>query len=584
MLRSTLPTIVLKFGSSVLQSAASLPIAVAEIYRHYREGNRVVVVVSAFERVTDTLCATAQNFGSEPDPATLAALVSTGEIVSASQLTLALHRAGLSAQLLDPRDIELTAVGDRGSAALSGLKIERLHAHLSQTSVVVVPGFFAQSDAGGLSLLGRGGSDFTAFYLADVLRARCCLLKDVDGLYESDPAGGGHPGRFVLADYATAVSRAGPLIQPKAIRFARDRAISLDVARVGSSRRTRIGEGPTILSRASTARRIRVALLGLGHVGGGVLEYLGHFPERFEVVAALVRTPAKHIARGVPAAILTDSPDTVFARHPEILVEALPGVEPAGSCISRALKLKSLIRVVTANKALVTAEWSTLASRLSGPHRQIRYTAAVGGSVPMLETLERLSLRRRIVRLRGVLNGTSNFVLDRCATGDTFKGAVLAAQMEGFAEADPSEDLSGRDAARKMELLGRVAFGGAPYVQEVAGIAPDSCPPAESLDQVRMRLVAEAWATDTGFTYTVAPRVLPLADFLAETRMAQNRLEIILSDGRIVTLQGLGAGGVPTATAVFADVLEHARMIESEIFETTEFEPPPLSGVAARQS
>jgi homoserine dehydrogenase len=581
MLRSTLPTIVLKFGSSVLQSAASLPIAVAEIYRHYREGSRVVVVVSAFERVTDTLCTAAQTLGPDPDPATLAALVSTGEIVSAAQLTLALHRAGVSAQMVDPREFELTAAGDRGNAALSSLKLEQLNGRLSQTSVVVVPGFFARSDEGGVSLLGRGGSDFTALYLAHALRARCCLLRDVDGLYESDPALGGHPGRFVLADYATALSRAGPLIQSKAVHFARDRTLTLDIGRVGSSRRTRIGEGPTIIARTPPARRIRVALLGLGNVGGAALSYLNHFPQTFEVVAALVRTPSKHIARGVPAAILTDSIDEVFARRPEILIEALPGVEPAGTCVARALK--SLIRVVTANKALLTAEWSTFASRLAGPHRQVRYAAAVGGSVPMLETLERLSLRSRIVRLRGVLNGTSNFVLDHCATGDTFNNAVFAAQMEGFAEADPSEDLSGRDAARKMELLGRVAFGGVPHVQEIAGIAPDSCPPAESLDQVRTRLVAEAWATDAGFTYTVAPRVLPLADFLAETRSAQNRLEITLSDGRVVTLQGLGAGGVPTATAVFADLLEHARMIESEIFETSEFGLPSRSGVTAEQ-
>ena len=582
MLRATLPTIVLKFGSSVLQNAASLPIAVAETYRHYRDGNRVVVVVSAFERVTDTLCATAQILSPDPDPGTLAALVSTGEVVSAAQLTLALHRAGLSAQLVDPREIELTAIGERSNAALSGLKIECLNARLSQTSVVVVPGFFAQSVAGGLSLLGRGGSDFTALYLADALRARCCLLKDVDGLYESDPASGGNPGRFALANYATATACAGPLIQAKAVHFARDRSLSLDIARVGSSRGTRIGEGPTIVSRAPPARRMRVALLGLGNVGGGLLEYLNHFPERFEVVAALVLTPAKHIGRGVPAAILTNSADAVFARRPEILVEALPGIEPAGAYVRRALK--ALMRVVTANKALLVAEWSTLAPRLVGPHRQIRYTAAVGGSVPMLETVERLSLRSRIVRLRGVLNGTSNFVLDRCATGDSFSNAVLRAQAEGFAEADPSEDLSGRDAARKIELLGRVAFGGTPHVQGLAGIEPESSPRAESLDNVRTRLVAEAWVTETGFTYTVTPRVLSLADFLAETRAEQNRLEITLSDARIVTLQGLGAGRVPTATAVFADLLEHARQIESEILETSELEARQPSSEAVKQS
>ena len=495
-------TVVLKFGSSVLRSAACLPVAVAEIYRHYRNGERVVAVVSAFERVTDELCAAARALSEDPDPAVFAALASTGEIASAAQLTLALQRAGVLAQFVDPRDVGLTAVGDRGNAELAGVAVERIEARFGEAAVLVIPGFFAQSEeggGGGLALLGRGGSDFTALFLADALGATCRLLKDVDGLYEADPAKdgaaakeGGRPGRFVLADYATAERCGGPLIQAKAVRFARERGLTVEVARVGSSRRTRIGKGPIIISRALPARRLRVALLGLGHVGAGVLEYLNHFPERFEVVAALVRTPAKHIARGVPAAILTDAPVEVFARRPEVLIEALPDVELARWCIGQAFK--ALMRVVTANKALLAADWRALAPRLVGPQRQIRYAAAVGGSVPMLETIEQLSLGGRIVRLRGVLNGTCNFVLDRVATGDTLRNAVMRAQAEGFAESDPAEDLSGRDSARKVEILGRLAFGGVPTCEEVVGLSAESCPAPESLGEVRTRLVAEARA------------------------------------------------------------------------------------------
>jgi homoserine dehydrogenase len=583
MLRASLPTVVLKFGSSVMQRPASLPIAVAEIYRHYRCGERVIAVVSAFERVTDTLCATARTLSEDPDPAALAALVSTGEIVSAAQLTLALHHAGISAQFVDPREVELTATGDRSNAVLTSVSVDQLNVRLAQTSVLVVPGFYATSEEGGLALLGRGGSDLTALYLADALRARCVLLKDVDGLYESDPANeDSHPGRFVLAGYATAEACAGSLVQAKAVRFARERSLALDVARVGSSLRTRIGEVPTIVSRAVRPRRIRVALLGLGTVGGGVLEYLNHFPERFEVVAALVRTPVKHVARGVPVEILTHSPSEVFARHPEILVETLPGTEPARAYLSRALK--ALMRVVTANKALLAEDWGDLAPRLLGPQRQIRYSAAVGGSVPMLEAIERLSLRSSLVRLRGVLNGTSNFVLDRCATGDSFANAVKRAQAEGIAEADPSEDLSGRDTARKIEVLGRVAFGGAAVCAGISGVTEDAVPAAEALRQTRTRLVVEAERTEAGFTYRVMPRALPLTDFLAGARAAGNRLEITSRDGSVTTLQGLGAGRVPTATAVFADVLDHARAIESEAGEALhpEFAQPHESAGALR--
>jgi len=427
MLRSNPPAVVLKFGSSVLRTAASLPVAVAEIYRHYREGQPVIAVVSAYEGVTDSLWADARTLGDDPDSATLAALVSTGEIASAAQLTLALHRAGIPAEFVDPREVELTAAGDRFNAMLIGLRVDQVNARLAQTSVLVIPGFFARNLEGGLTLLGRGGSDLTALYLADALRSKCILLKDVDGLYETDPTiEGTSPRRFVLATYATAEACGGPLVQAKAVQFARDRAISVDVARAGSFLRTRIGEGPTITSSAPPLRRIKVALLGLGTVGGGVLDYLKHFPDRFEVVAALVRTPAKHVARGVSPDILTDSAAEVFARLPEIVVETLPGAELARSCMARALK--SPLPVVTANKALLAADWSALSSHLAGPHRQIRYSAAVGGGVPMLEAIERLSLCSAIMRLRGVLNGTCNFVLDRCSAGDSLANAVGRAQ------------------------------------------------------------------------------------------------------------------------------------------------------------
>src|ERR1700722_16930480 len=576
MSRASPQTIVLKFGSSVLQSAAALPVAVAEIYRHYRDGARVIAVVSAFDGVTDALWAQSRALTESPDGATLAALASTGEISCAAQLTLAVHRTGIAAELTDPRDIEFTAIGDRNNALAARVRIDLLNERLTRARVLIVPGFFAKSLEGGVSLLGRGGSDLTALFLADALGARCILLKDVDGLYEADPAQKrAHPRRFVLANYATAESHAGPLVQSKAIRLARERGLAVDIARVGSSLRTRIGEGPTIISPALPSKPIRVALLGLGTVGGGVLQYLNRFPERFEVVGALVRTPQKHIARGVPRQILTDSPPDVFARNPQIVVEALPGAEVARQCLS--LALQGLMRVVTANKALLAADWATLSPRLGGPRRQIRYSAAVGGGVPMLESLERLSLRNPIVRLRGVLNGTCNFVVDRCATGDLFVNAVRGAQAEGFAESDPAEDLSGRDTARKMEILGRVAFGGVPSCEGVSGIDEDFRVPAESLAEFRTRLVAEAERIESGFTYRVGLRALPVTDFLADTRNAGNRLEITTADGTVTTLDGLGAGRIPTATAAFADLLEHGRVIESESFEsvTAEFWDPP---------
>jgi homoserine dehydrogenase len=555
--------VVLKFGSSVLRSPASLPIAVTEIYRHYREGRRVIAVVSAFEGVTDRLLEEASAQGESPDPAALAVLLSTGETASAAQLAMALHRAGVPARYTDPRDIGLTAAGDRSNAELAQVRIDRLEALLDAVPVLVVPGFFAEAAEGGLALLGRGGSDLTALYLAAHLRARCILLKDVDGLYEADPATClDPPRRFAQADYAAAEACAGSLVQPKAVRFARDRALTLDLARVGRPQFTRIGPDSSLIGAAPIQRRIRIALLGLGTVGRGVLDYCGHFADLFDVVAALVRTPRKHLARGVPESILVTSAQDAFAREPEIVVEVLPGIEPARTCLRRACG--SGIRVVTANKALLSADWNFLAPQLADPGRLIRYSAAVGGAVPMLEAIEGLAARGRIVRLRGVVNGTCNFILDRCSEGEAFAEAVRSAQQRGFAEADPGADLSGLDAARKMEIMGRVAFGGEPLRGELEGIDENTMGPVNGTRDGRWALVAEARRTEQGFGYSVAPRLLAPADFLAGARGAENRLEITTADGAIVALRGLGAGRVPTATAVFADLLEQASALRAQ--------------------
>jgi homoserine dehydrogenase len=556
---------VLKFGSSVLKTPTSMPVAVTEVYRHFRHGHRVIAVVSAFEGVTDQLLADARSFAGDPDPATLAVALSTGEIASATQLVFALHNAGIPARYVDPREIGLTATGDRLNADLSEVRVDQLNSILEESRIAVIPGFFARAADGGLALLGRGGTDLTALYLAAELKVGSTLLKDVDGLYESDPAiAGAQPRRFMHADYATAEALGGALVQPKAIRFARDRRLDVDITRIGQSRWTRIGEAPSCFAHSVTARRIRVALLGLGTVGGGVLEYLEHFPERFEVVAALVRSPEKHIARGIPRSLLVTAPDVAFARQPDIVVEALPGVEPARQCM--AVAIAAGVHVVTANKALLAADWSSLYSQLVGPRRQLRYAATVGGAVPMLEHVESLACRSPISRLRGVINGTCNFVQDQLARGMSLSGAVRLAQEKGFAEADPTSDLSGLDAARKIEILGRIAFGGTPTSSLVVGLSEQmSRPVADATGRRRVeRLVAEAVRTPAGFTFKVAPESLASEEFLAGTRGAENRLEITTGDGAVLRLQGLGAGRVPTSTAVFADILEHGCLIDAE--------------------
>src|SRR5262245_38452468 len=178
---------VLKFGSSVLRSEDDLPTIVHEIYRHYHEGSGVIAVVSAFGDMTDQLMRRAESLCGQPDQSALAALLATGEATSSALLGLALSRAGIPARLLDAAQVGLRTVGDRLNADPIAIDSARLLGE-ARRAIVVLPGFVGRSENGDTTLLGRGGSDLTALFLAQRLSARCALIKDVAGLYTSDPA------------------------------------------------------------------------------------------------------------------------------------------------------------------------------------------------------------------------------------------------------------------------------------------------------------------------------------------------------------------------------------------------------------
>ena len=178
--------VVLKFGSLVLRSEKDLPSAVHEIYRWFRQGHQVVAVVSAFGDTTDELNRRAQEVCEEPDDALVAALLATGETASSALLGLSLNRAGIAATVLDAQRAGLRTEGATLDANLVSVDAENVIAAL-RSHVVVLPGFVGQAQTGQTTLLGRGGSDLTALFLAKSLGGYCRLIKDVDGLYTSDP-------------------------------------------------------------------------------------------------------------------------------------------------------------------------------------------------------------------------------------------------------------------------------------------------------------------------------------------------------------------------------------------------------------
>ena len=215
------PIIVLKFGSSVLRSETDLPRAVHEIYRWYRQGHRVVAVVSALAGTTDRLFARAESCLNNADPWSTAALVATGEAYSAALLCLELDRSGIPAAVLDAPAIGLETAGARLNADPVDLDTDTLLKRLERRPVAVVPGFCGRDKDGSHSLLGRGGSDLSAVLIAQKLGAACRLIKDVDGLYEYDPSlDAPAPRRFSTITFADALQLDANIIQQKAVRFA----------------------------------------------------------------------------------------------------------------------------------------------------------------------------------------------------------------------------------------------------------------------------------------------------------------------------------------------------------------------------
>jgi homoserine dehydrogenase len=223
--------VVLKFGSSVLAAPDGFRTAAQEVADEVGRGHRVVAVVSAPAGVTDALLRAASAISDAPPAAQLGHLLGTGESVSVALLGIALSALGLDVHLLSPAALGLRTVGPTLDADPVDLDAERLRASLGSRPVVVAPGFVGIGPDGEASLLGRGGSDLTALFLAHRLGAReCRLLKDVDGLYPRDPRTAPEARPYERADWARVLEVGGELVQEKAVRFARAAGLGFRIA------------------------------------------------------------------------------------------------------------------------------------------------------------------------------------------------------------------------------------------------------------------------------------------------------------------------------------------------------------------
>jgi len=310
--------------------------------------------------------------------------------------------------------------------------------------------------------------------------------------------------------------------------------------------------GPETASHPATTaapeRPLRVALAGCGVVGGGVLQRLAGDP-RFQVVGVLVRDPAKARDVAVQPALLLSDPAALLALKPDVLIEAVTD-GPAGLSLIRAA-LEQGVAVVSANKQAVCDALPALHRLAETSGVGLAYSAAVGGGSPLIETVRRAASLGEVASIEAVLNGTCNFILNRLAEGGGFDQALTAAQAAGFAEADPSADVEGLDAAAKLAILAWEATGCSPGAEQIVRqtLSADAVLPQGRVRQIS-RLDAATGRASVSFEAVEAAS--PFYDLPDEA----NALIVTLTDGRVFSTRGRGAGRRPTTESVWADLID----------------------------
>ncbi|MCG8651304.1 MAG: homoserine dehydrogenase [Pirellulales bacterium] len=329
--------------------------------------------------------------------------------------------------------------------------------------------------------------------------------------------------------------------------------------------------------------KTNVAIVGLGTVGAGVARLLldhgdrtaRHAGRTLWLKKAVVRDLEKPRDVELPAGVLTDSVQEVID-DPEITVVAqlIGGLEPAREIMLRLME--SGKDIVTANKALLAEHGAELFTRARELGRSIAFEAAVAGGIPIIANVSQCLSANQIESLEGILNGTSNFIVTQMdEKGSSYQEVLKQAQQLGYAEADPTMDVDGTDAAQKLAILAHLAFGATVDWTQIPRegidrLDPDDLRYARELDY-RIKLLAVAELAEDGLELSVGPTLVPVGTPLAEVRDAFNAIRVIGDAVGPVFYHGLGAGQMPTASAVAADVIDTAVGRTRLTFQTLEY-------------
>jgi homoserine dehydrogenase len=321
-------------------------------------------------------------------------------------------------------------------------------------------------------------------------------------------------------------------------------------------------------------KQIGVAVLGLGNVGSQVVRII---EESARDLTARIGAPlvlrgigVRRVAddRGVPVELLTDNVEELVSRDDvDIVVELMGPVEPARKAILSALEQGK--SVVTANKALMAVSTGELAQAAEHAHVDLYFEAAVAGAIPVIRPLTQSLAGDTVLRVAGIVNGTTNYILSEMdSTGADYAAALADASALGYAEADPTADVEGYDAAAKAAILASIAFhtrvtADDVYREGITNVSPADFASARALGcTIKLLAICERLTTDEGrqrVSARVYPALVPLDHPLAAVNGAFNAVVVEAEAAGRLMFYGQGAGGAPTASAVMGDLVMAAR-------------------------
>ena len=537
---------VVKFDAQVLRSVRDLPKTVTELYRYARLGQKVVAVVGAFEGETDALINEAQQIGGTATRH-LPKLAGIGEARTAASLALSCDQAGLDACVLDAHALGLKLSG----GALSHIDVLVLIKALAKYDVVIVPGFVALSDSGEETLLARGAADSTAVFLAAALGLdHVMLLQSAPGVIADSASD--TLSIYQQLSFADAAAKAGAQVSAPALENAAAAGVNIGVSALNTAYGSTISAQPSEIAQADQAAPLHVCVAGLGVVGAGAALRVAD-DQDYRLSSAIVRNANKPREAGLEGVNIVTSADDALALAPNAVIDALPDGQ-AGEALINAALAKG-VSVVSANKQAVAGNLAKFHEIANANDCVLAYGASVGGGAPMVETMKRARAAGEVVSFAGIMNGTVNFILDRMSNGASFDAAVKEAQDAGFAEPDPTADLSGEDTRAKISILTYHAFGAEIDMDNIKLEALSEDKANEMLNQGGVwKQMARVERAGDQYAAQVTFERVDDDPFFSALEGEGNALRVRLLGGGFYACKGRGAGRRATVESLLGDL------------------------------